>query len=128
MPHMLCSPKSSPRKRPHCGSIMICRLLTASSIPLNSTIDLLRGKLAASGEGGKTRIEEACKDSSAAYDVAYAEIGSSEAIEGATAAAMCNLSAAQVRQVKFCGCCATKPGKRYTQTPCFPRAQPHSES
>ena len=86
--------------------------------------------LAASSEGGKTRIEEACEDS--AHDFAYAKIGSSEAIEGATAAAMCNLPAARVRQVKFCGkfcgCCATKPRKRYTQRPCFPRAQPHSES
>jgi hypothetical protein len=35
--------------------------------------------LAASGEGGNTRIEEACEGSSAARRFAYAEIGSSEA-------------------------------------------------
>jgi hypothetical protein len=37
--------------------------------------------LAASGEGVKTRIEEACKGSAAAHPFAYAEIGSSKALE-----------------------------------------------
>src|ERR1700730_9343707 len=40
MPPMPCSPRSSPRKRPHSGSITICRPSTTSSILLNFTIDL----------------------------------------------------------------------------------------
>src|SRR5262245_33246665 len=64
--------------------------------------------LAASSEGGKTRIEEACEGSSAAHDFAYAKIGSSEAIEGATAGAMCNPPAALVPQVNFCNDSTTK--------------------
>src|SRR6266404_3675940 len=40
MPPMLCSPRSSPRRRPRSGSITICRPSTTSSILLNSTIEL----------------------------------------------------------------------------------------